>query len=139
MTDRISLCCWKCGSRQENVLLPFSRSQECSACSADLHACRGCDNYETQLSDNCSEDRADSVTNKETANFCDFFKASTQAFRGASNTEADAARAKLAALFGDAPPTSAATPDSEHPAMKTDQLSESDKALAELNRLFSKD
>lgn len=145
MTDRVTVHCWKCGYLHENLLLPFSRSQECGVCSADLHCCRGCENYSAHVADSCLEDRAESVTNKETANFCDFFSASKICFTGTDNSEAEAAKRKLAELFGDVPEPATDSNLDKGPDKGFDNgpdnnsESEADKALAELNRLFSKD
>ncbi|MFK7863589.1 MAG: hypothetical protein AB8B95_05100 [Pseudohongiellaceae bacterium] len=138
MSDRITLHCWQCGALAKNVLLPFSRNEECNACMADLRTCKGCENYSDQAADQCREDRAEAVTNKETANFCDFFKASSQAFQAQNTAEADKAKAKLAELFGDTAAPNI-TPTNENDHAQNEEVSEADKALAELNRLFSKD
>ena len=57
----VTIQCWKCGATLRNLLLPFSRYEECSTCNADLHACVSCKNYAPNLSDSCSEDRAEFV------------------------------------------------------------------------------
>jgi len=122
--------CWKCGSELKNILLPFSRYEECSHCKADLHACIACRHYDEALSDACREDRADFVLDKDKANFCDYFKVNPKAWRGGSTDESAAARAKLAELFGEEPQG-----DSEDASHTTPQ-NEADKALDELKRLF---
>lgn len=126
----LDIQCWKCGVELKNLLLPFSRYEECGTCKADLHVCIGCKNYDPLVSDACREDRADFVLDKDKANFCDFFQANTRAYRKKDNTEARQARAKLAALFGEEPPE-------ENTSTKTTTpQSEADQALAELKRLF---
>jgi hypothetical protein len=127
----ITIQCWKCGSTLRNLLLPFSRYEECSICNADLHACISCKNYAPSISDGCSEDRADFVLDKEKANFCDFFKVNPKAYRTKDDTAAKAAKASLAELFGEEP-ESAEEPENSPSA-------EADKALAELKRLFGDD
>jgi len=121
--------CWKCGKELKNLLLPFSRYEECSACKADLHVCIACKNYDSTVSDGCREDRADFILDKDKANFCDYFKANPKPFKKQDNAEARAARAKLAELFGEEP-----VEDDEEP--DTSPQSEADRALAELKRLF---
>lgn len=126
----ITLQCWKCGTTLRNLLLPFSRYEECSTCSADLHACISCKNYTTGLSDGCSEDRAEFVLDKEKANFCDFFKANPKAYAKKDDAAAQAAKAGLAELFGE-------EPDAEIESTKeASATEEADKALAELKKLF---
>jgi hypothetical protein len=124
----INIQCWKCGATLRNLLLPFSRYEECSTCNADLHACICCKHYSPNLSDGCSEDRAEFVLDKEKANFCDFFKVNPKAYGRKDDAAAKAAKAGLAELFGDE-----AEEDSE---TVSSPLEEADKALAELKRLF---
>lgn len=131
MSRSIDMQCWKCGSELKNVLLPFSRYEECPMCKADLHVCLACRHYAPQLSDACNEDRADFVLDKDKANFCDYFKVNPRAYQNKDDTEANAAKRKLAELFGD--DTSAST---ENADTHTSPQSEADKALAELKRLF---
>lgn len=124
--------CWKCGTELKNLLLPFSRYEECSTCKADLHVCLACKNYNPNVADACEEDRADFILDKDKANFCDFFKANPRAYKKQDNTAAREARAKLAALFGEELPPE---DDQGDPANSTPQT-EADRALAELKRLF---
>ena len=128
----ITIQCWKCGTTLRNLLLPFSRYEECSTCKADLHACLCCMNYAPNLSDACREDRADFVLDKDKANFCDFFKVNPRAFNIRDDADAKAAKARLAELFGEeAEPTEGDT--------VVAATSEADKALADLKRLFGDD
>ncbi len=127
----IDMQCWKCGTELKNLLLPFSRYEECSTCNADLHVCIACKNYDPAISDACREDRADFVLDKDKANFCDYFKVNPKAFKKQDNTEVREARAKLAELFGEEPP-----PTEVGQAADDSPQSEADRALAELKRLF---
>lgn len=125
----IDMQCWKCGKELKHLLLPFSRYEECNYCKADLHACIACKHYDPSVSDGCREDRADFILDKDKANFCDYFKVNTKAYKKQDNAEAKEARAKLAELFGEEPPETEQT-ESDSPQ------TEADKALAELKRLF---
>lgn len=133
MSDRITLLCWKCGSQLQNLILPFSRMEECSACNTDLHCCLSCRNYTSRLSNDCMEDRAETTAEKEKANFCDYFDPNPNAFIEKDNSAAKTARAKLAELFGESPNLDEAA------AKSTAPQSDAEKALAELNRLFDED
>lgn len=126
----ITMQCWKCGATLKNLLLPFSRYEECSTCNADLHACISCKHYAPGLSDACSEDRADFVLDKEKANFCDFFKVNPRAYTRKDDAAARAAKADLAELFGE---------EVEADAAEDPPSAEADRALAELRRLFGDD
>ena len=128
----IDMQCWKCGTELKNLLLPFSRYEECSACKADLHVCLACRHYDPNLSDACREDRADFILDKDKANFCDYFKVNTKAYQKQDDAAARDARAKLAELFGEEP----ADPEA---ATEASPQSEADRALAELKRLFGDD
>ena len=98
MTKQIQ--CWQCGNTL-TVLLPLSRRETCDACNADQHVCRLCKHYAANLSDQCNEDRAEAVTDKERANFCDYFDPNPTAYQGGGDPKQNAAKAKLDALFGD--------------------------------------
>ena len=111
---------------------PYSRYEECSACKADQHVCLMCKEYDPAVSDNCREDRADFVLDKDKANFCDYFKPRPGAYQRQDDSQAKEARARLAELFGE-----------EQQQSDTDQHaeteSEADRALKELKRLFGDD
>ena len=66
------MICWKC--KKEIPLEKVSRSDECPLCHADLHVCKACDFYESGAHNDCRETSADMVTEKERANFCDYFR-----------------------------------------------------------------
>jgi len=119
--------CWKCANVMKDVLLPFSRYEECSQCKADLHVCYACRHYDPAAADACREDRAEFVLDKDRANFCDYFLPGKNAFRRKNQGDSRAAEQQLAELFGE-----------ELPQTKPGESasSESDQALAELKRLF---
>jgi hypothetical protein len=94
--------CWRCGAGLAMDLLPLRREEVCPACDADLHGCKLCRFFNPSLSDACDEPIAGDVSNKERANFCDYFKPSPHAFRGTGSQVGDKERAALAALFGEA-------------------------------------
>ena len=71
---------------------------------------------------------------KETANFCDFFRPRPNAFVSAEVDDASAAKDKLDALFG-------GDDEDEHAEQESDDkpLAEQDQARAELEKLFRND
>lgn len=84
-----------------------------------------CEFYDTSVAKNCREPIADEVRNKERANFCGYFKPAPGAFRQRDGSDADEAKAKLAALFGDAQPqggTGGAESEAEAAKKKLEQL-----------------
>lgn len=129
MSRSIDMTCWKCGTKLKNLMLPFSRYEECSSCKTDLHVCLSCRHYDPLINDACREDRAEFVLDKDKANFCDYFKVNTHAFKPKDMSEAQKAKRKLAELFGEE------LPDDETAEISTPQT-EAEKALAELKRLF---
>jgi len=128
MSDPLS--CWKCGAVLE-LLLPLSRREECPACGADLHCCRFCRHFDPRVAGQCREERAEEVTDKARANFCDYIEPNPHAYDGAKSSDA-AARAQLAELFGEAP---VADVQDAKDAGET-PVSEADRAMEELKRLF---
>ncbi len=91
--------CWKCGAELAGVPLPLPREAVCPKCRAYLHACRQCQLYDVRLSTKCHEARAEEVRDKETANFCDWFKPRPDAHRPPAQAKTEAAKAKIDALF----------------------------------------
>ena len=91
-----------------------------------------CKEYDPAVSDGCREDRADFVLDKDKANFCDYFKPRPGAYQKKDDSQAKAARAHLAELFGEEKPDSEADQENE-------VESEADRALKELKRLFGED
>lgn len=117
------LTCWKCGAPLTDVPLPLSRLAECPKCRAYLHACRLCKFHDPGLTGKCREERAEAVRDRETANFCDWFKPRPNAHRSNMGGRAPAAKSRLDGLFGG--------------AKVLDDTAPSDAvARAELDRLF---
>lgn len=75
--------------------------EECEACGADLHVCRGCGHHDASAYNECRETNAERVVDKERANRCDYFvPAAAEAGPGPSDLgEAARARAQLERLF----------------------------------------
>ena len=93
------LVCWKCGAGLEHLTLPLSRRDECARCRAELHVCRLCVEYDVAVAKDCREPTAEEVSDKQAANFCDFFRPRPAAWTPPSSA-ADQARAELERLFG---------------------------------------
>lgn len=94
------LVCWKCGAALQEVPLPMSRRVQCPTCTAELHVCRMCQFYDHRVSNQCTEDRAEEVREKERANFCDYFKPRPGAYVRRDDSKAEAAKTQLDGLFG---------------------------------------
>ena len=94
------MICWKC--KKEIDVTEVHRSTECPLCKADLRCCKACKFYSPGSHYDCKENVDSSVTEKEKANFCDFFSVNTSLSAGGSGSEDKAKAAKDAfnALFG---------------------------------------
>ena len=121
------LVCWKCGAELKGVILPLSRREVCAACNADQHVCKLCRHYDPRVADMCREERAEQVSDKERANFCDYFAPVPGAHKPVQAVGAEAAKQKLAALFGEQAAASGSAPVIDSAA---------DKARIELEQLF---
>jgi hypothetical protein len=65
----------------------------------DLHACRNCRHYDPAVNNQCREPNAEWVTDRERANFCEFYQLA-ETPRGAGGPDRSAeARRKLDDLF----------------------------------------
>ena len=95
-----TFACWQCGEDLINLILPLSRRDECRYCGAQQHVCRLCTEFNPTLSNACEQDQAEDVGDKETANFCDFFKPNSNAFRPKDKNQESAVESELATLFG---------------------------------------
>lgn len=117
--------CWRCGATLVELILPMSRREECPSCAVDQHVCKMCRHYAPDLSDGCFEERAEEVSDKERANFCDYFSPVANAYTPRESSD-PAAEARLAELFGATDASSTA-----------DDQADAAEARAELDKLFS--
>lgn len=106
-----TLVCWKCGAPLGDIPVPLGRLAECLICHAELHVCRGCLFYDTQVAKHCRETIAEEVQDKVRANFCDYFQLRPNAYRPPDEREAVAARSQLESLFGGKSLDDEAAPD----------------------------
>lgn len=105
--------CWKCEQALVDVILPMSRREECTNCSADQHVCKMCVFF---IKARCDEERAEQVSDTERANFCDYFKPALNNKQNQSATNSASAKAQLAELFGDPIPKEDTTEQELSPA-----------------------
>ncbi len=122
------LNCWACGEMLRDLILPLSRREECAVCGADQHACKMCLSFDANVARQCLEDRAEDVSNKESANFCDYFAPNPKADARKSRGKHTEVSEQLAALFGEGP--------EENPQKGKN---EQEAAMLELEKLFKKD
>lgn len=91
--------CPACHHVQHFLDKPTFRAS-CDQCDADLHACLTCRFYAPNAADACREPSAERVEHADRANWCEYWQPGDTAAAQASDADA---KAKLAALFGDAP------------------------------------
>lgn len=118
MAGLSDFCCWRCGAQLADELLPLRRAELCPACNADLHVCKMCGFFNPSVADACEETIATAVSNKERSNYCEYFKPSVRAYKGATDDAATRARNELEQLFGD----QASSAASKDPARNRSEL-----------------
>jgi hypothetical protein len=89
--------CWACKTKIEIEDKVF-RQDTCPGCSRPLRCCRNCRFYDEKASNSCREPAAERVTDKEAANFCDYFQPASALASGGEDASARA-RKKLDDLF----------------------------------------
>lgn len=92
--------CWKCGNNTKSIQI--FRTTTCPSCGSDLHSCYNCKFYSSGSHYDCKETNADLVTDKERANFCDYFSQGPNSKNQGKSQDDKAKAAKDAfnALFG---------------------------------------
>lgn len=98
--DKLVFRCHQCGTaievdQGEKVL----RHHTCSNCDADLKCCLHCRFYDTSRNKQCTETEADWVSDKEAANFCDYFEPNPNSGPVGGGSSDDEARSKFDDLF----------------------------------------
>jgi hypothetical protein len=77
----------------------IGRKDECPFCRADLHCCLNCRFFERSAPKHCREPQADLVSDKQKANFCDYFVFADRAEIAAGSADEEKARRSLEDLF----------------------------------------
>lgn len=65
----------------------IGRRTQCPFCEKDLHSCLQCASYDELASRQCREPNAERVDDKESGNFCDFFRFGRDAFEARQRKE----------------------------------------------------
>ena len=91
--------CWNCGA--ELTFLDYGRGDTCRKCGRDTKTCKGCEFYDPSAHNECRENQAERVLDKERSNFCDYFRPRSGAGSGAvsKDTSRDSMKAAAEALF----------------------------------------
>ncbi len=88
--------CYFCGTEIE-IIFKIGRLEECPRCGKYLHSCMQCKFYDRSYHNDCRENQAPPVGDKEDANFCEFFQLGRDAVK--EKEDAASAKAGLEALF----------------------------------------
>ena len=94
--------CWKCGTEIAEIsgVRKVLRTDTCSKCDSDLHACKNCQFYDRQYHNECRETQAEWVNDKERANYCDYFAPSNRVV-SPSKAPTDQVKSAFDGLFKD--------------------------------------
>ena len=95
------LLCWQCATPAVDEPMPLSTYATCRTCRASLHVCRLCQFDNSTLRSDCNEPRAESVSDREKANFCDWFVLQPDGYSPVDSKLSAASRSELDKLFGD--------------------------------------
>ena len=95
-----NIVCWHCGVSVSEEPLPLSTYAECRSCRAQLHCCRQCQHYNPRLRADCDEPRAESHSEREKANFCDWFKLRREFVEPGEKAPSADHQTELDTLFG---------------------------------------
>ena len=76
MDEEIIGKCWHCGRPLEKA--DYGRENSCLGCGKATRVCRNCRRYAHGRPNDCEEPMAERVTDKQRANFCDWFDPSPE-------------------------------------------------------------
>jgi hypothetical protein len=79
--------CGHCGRTLEIVGNQVGRRDTCPGCGAELHACRHCRHYDPAIAKECKEPFAEVPSDKDDANFCEFFQIGEGGHSGRASQE----------------------------------------------------
>lgn len=102
------LSCRRCAGRLQDADLPVTRHSYCVGCHEPLHCCRMCRFFSEKARENCLHDDAAPPLEKESGNFCEFFRPGGTGPAPARELRGENARRRLNSLFGDETPASGA-------------------------------
>lgn len=98
-----------------------------------------CEFYDTSVAKSCREPVAEEVTDKERANFCDYFRGQPGVHAAGAASEADAAKAKLEAMFGIESKSGDTSSADDPESLLEHKRAKSDEARKQLDALFGDD
>lgn len=88
--------CYNCST--ELAPTDLGRQDTCPSCGRDTHVCRNCEHYDPSFNNECKENQAERVVEKEKSNFCDWFR--PHGGSGGTSASRDDLKSAAEALFG---------------------------------------
>lgn len=85
--------CYHCNYEFDFHFKAF-RNSLCPSCSRDVKVCKNCEFYSPEKQHGCSESVQETITDKERANFCDFFRFNDNSAATSDKKEDTASKAK---------------------------------------------
>ena len=64
--------CYHCGNALAEA--DYGRQESCSKCGRSTRVCRNCRHYDRSHNNECREEQAGRIVEKEKANFCEWFQ-----------------------------------------------------------------
>ncbi|OGG06619.1 MAG: hypothetical protein A3F83_09255 [Candidatus Glassbacteria bacterium RIFCSPLOWO2_12_FULL_58_11] len=92
------MICYSC-KKPVQVEDKVFRGDLCRSCGRALHCCRNCGFYDIRAHNQCREPQAEWVGDKESANFCDYFRPAESAAGPSGAGAQEDSRKKLEDLF----------------------------------------
>ncbi|MDR1565997.1 MAG: hypothetical protein LBS48_01780 [Treponema sp.] len=89
--------CWYCGSPVKDAE-PIGRSLSCPECGKDLRSCRNCRHFLAGSPKDCAESQAEVPSDRERANFCDWFSLNPKFRKPSGEMSRDSAASAKAAF-----------------------------------------
>lgn len=89
--------CAYCQASLDIVANQVGRRDTCPACEAEIHTCRCCRHFDPQVAKACKEPFAEVPSDKDAANFCEYFQLGEGGLW--KDSSRDAQRALAEALF----------------------------------------
>ncbi len=119
----LSILCHNC-KKESHYEEPVGRSQECPSCLYDVRVCFNCNFWDPSYSNQCRENQADYVKDKDKSNYCEYFR--PRPSKSSESNMDPTTQKKLDDIFSNLP--------SDHSTQK----SKDDNPLDALESLFKK-
>jgi hypothetical protein len=98
-----------------------------------------CEFYDTSVAKSCREPVAEEVSDKERAQFCDYFRAQSGLLAAGGVSEAERARTQLEAMFGVESSAGDQAAAGEAESLVERKRAKADEARKQLDALFGND